>query len=254
MINKISVVIIGKNGAKTLEKTLNALREFDDIVFYDNGSSDQTMQIARKFKNVNLVEGEFLGFGKTKILASSYAKNDWILNLDCDEVIDEDLKNSLLNEKLDENCVYLLNFNAFYKDIQVKHCGWSGQKIKRLYNKKITNYNEAKIHEKILDEGLKNKILKGNVAHYSFLSISDFLQKTDKYSDAYALQNMGKKSSSPAKAYFRSIWFFIKNYFIRLGFLDGYAGLLVCYSGANGVFYKYLKLYEKNLELKAKSK
>ncbi len=249
MKNKISVVMIGKNGEKTLRKALASLTQFDDVVFYDNGSSDSTMDIVREFKNVNLIQGDFLGFGKTKILASSYAKYDWILNLDCDEVLDETLIAALLRENLEEDTVYLLNFNTFYKDRQIHGCGWSGQKIKRLYNRKKTNFDEKEIHEEVVTTGLKIKKISGNVQHYSFLSISDFLQKIDKYSEKYATENAGKKSSSPCKAVFRSLFFFIKNYIFKFGFLDGYAGLLVCWSGANGVFYKYLKLYEKNKSL-----
>lgn len=249
MKNKISVVIICKNGEKTLRKVLESLSQFDDIVFYDNGSSDMTIDIVREFKNVNLIQGEFFGFGKTKILASSYAKYDWILNLDCDEVLDKTLVAAVLQENLDENTVYILNRNTFYKEKQICSCGWSGEKIKRLYNRKKTNFNEKEIHEEIITTGLKIKTLSGTVRHYSFSSISEFLQKIDEYSEKYAIENAGKKTSSPCKAVFRSLFFFIKNYIFKFGFLDGYAGLLVCWSGANGVFYKYLKLYEKNKSL-----
>lgn len=248
-MNEISVVMIVKNGEKTIEKSLQSLKDFKDVVVYDNGSVDNTINIAKKFSNVNLIQGNFYGFGKTKNKASKFAKNDWILALDCDEVIDKMLNEVLRTKKLDENCVYLLNFNTYYKDKQIKHCGWSGQKIKRLYNKKITNYNGNMVHEKIKDEHLKNEILDGNVSHFSYLSISDFIRKTDIYSSIYAKDNKGKKNSSPFKAIYRSIFHFIKSYIFRLGFLDGYAGLLVCYSGANGVFYKYLKLYEENKNL-----
>lgn len=249
MIENISVVMIVKNGEKTIQKSLQSLKDFEDVVVYDNGSDDNTINLAKKFANVNLIQGDFLGFGKTKNKASEYAKNDWILILDCDEVIDETLNQTLKSKKLNENCVYMLNFNAYYKNKQIKHCGWSGQKIKRLYNKNITNYNDNMVHEKIIDDKLDNEILSGNVQHFSYLNISDFIRKTDIYSSIYAKDNKGKKTSSPFKAIYRSLFHFIKSYIFRLGFLDGYAGLLVCYSGANGVFYKYLKLYEENKNL-----
>ncbi|RBQ31270.1 glycosyl transferase [Arcobacter sp. FW59] len=246
----ISVVVLAKNNEKTIEKTLKSLIEFDDVVVYDNGSTDKTMEIAKRFSNVNLVQGEFKGFGWTKNRAVSFAKNDWILILDSDEVIDKILLNTLKTQTLNPNLVYKLNFNAYYKNIQIKHCGWSGQKIKRLFNKTMTRINDNMVHEDIIvDKNLKTEVLKGNVEHYSYSSISDFLQKTDKYSTIFANENKNKKSSSPSKAFFRATYFFIKNYIIRLGFLDGYAGLLVCVSGANGVFFKYLKLYEENNKL-----
>lgn len=245
----ISVVIIAKNAEKTIERTLDSLVEFDDVVVYDNGSNDNTMQIAKSFPNVNLVQGEFKGFGWTKNQAVSFAKNDWILILDSDEVVDKELLNILKTKTLNPKFVYKLNFNAYYKNKQIKYCGWSGQKIKRLFNKKITKVNDNMIHEDIIVKDLHIEVLGGNIEHYSYSSISDFLQKTDKYSSIFAKENKNKKSSSPLKAFVRATYFFIKNYIFRFGFLDGYVGLLVCVSGANGVFFKYLKLYEENNNL-----
>lgn len=246
---KISAVIIAKNSEKTIRKTLESLKEFDDVVVYDNGSSDNTILITKEFKNVNLVQDEFLGFGPTKNKALSFAKHDWILILDSDEVIDKNLLNTFKTKILNKNTVYKLNFNAYYRDRQIKHAGWSGQKIKRVFNKKVTKFNNNMVHEDIVCKNLRLEVLEGNVEHYSYSSISDFLQKIDKYSTIFAKQNKNKKSSSPSKAFFRAIYFFIKNYIFRLGFLDGYPGLIVCISGANGVFYKYLKLYEENNDI-----
>ena len=88
MIKNISVAVLTKNNEDTITNTLNSLIEFEDVVVYDNGSKDKTMEIAKKFPNVNLVQGEFKGFGWTKNKAASFAKNDWILVIDSDEVVD----------------------------------------------------------------------------------------------------------------------------------------------------------------------
>ena len=247
---KISVVIIVKNGAKTIKNTLNCLNDFDDVIVYDNGSVDETLNIAKMYSNVNLIEGEFSGFGPTKNMAALYAKNDWILILDSDEVLTQELIDTLKSKKLDSDTVYILNFLAFYKDIQIKHCGWNNQKIKRVYNKSTTKFNDNLVHENIIDKGMKIEELVGSVHHYSYTSISDFIVKMDKYSSLFANENVGKKSSSPFKAITSSIYAFFKTFVIRKGFLDGYAGLIISYSRASVVFYKYMKLYEMNKELK----
>ena len=78
----ISIVVLAKNNEQTIKKTLESLNKFDDVVVYDNGSSDNTKNIAKSFSNVNLIEGEFKGFGWTKNQAASFAKNDWILIID----------------------------------------------------------------------------------------------------------------------------------------------------------------------------
>lgn len=245
--------MIVKNGETTIKKTLSSLKEFEDVVVYDNGSDDETINIAKEFSNVNLIMGYFDGFGTTKKRATTYAKNEWILILDCDEVPDKKLLSTLKSKTLDKQCVYLLNFNAYYKDIQIKHCGWSGQKIKRLFNKSITNYDDKKVHENIIDKNLKNEILIGNVEHYSYHSISQFIQKADNYSTLFAKNNRGKKSSTPCKAFLNGIFSFNKTYFLKKGFLDGYLGLIVAFSHMVTNFYKYMKLYEANKELENES-
>ncbi len=244
----ISAVIIVKNGATTIKNTLDALVEFDDVVVYDNGSSDGTQNICKNYSNVNLIEGDFLGFGPTKNKAASFAKNDWIVIIDADEVIDKQLLHTFKTKTLDDNTVYILNFLAFYKNIQIKHCGWNNQKIKRVYNKSITKYNDNLVHENIIDKGLNTEFLEGNIKHYSYQSMSDFIIKIDRYSTLFANENKGKKNSSPLKAVLSSIYAFLKIYILRKGFLDGYAGLIISYSRASVVFYKYMKLYELNNE------
>ena len=244
----ISAVILAKNSEKTIAKTLESLKFLDDVVVYDNGSSDKTMQIAKSFANVNLVQGEFRGFGWTKNRAATFAKNDWILMIDSDEVVDDELKNCLLTKQLDKNCIYKLNFKAFYKDIEVKHCGWSNQFKKRLYNKTTTSYNNNDVHEDIILGALRTEALEGNVEHYSYHSISQFIQKADLYSTLFAKSNQHIKNSSPLKAFLNATYTFIRTYFFKRGFLDGYVGLVVSVSNAVTNFYKYIKLYELNSE------
>lgn len=246
----ISVVVLAKNNENTIEKTLKSVAQFDDVVVYDNGSTDKTLEIVKRFHNVNLVQGEFKGFGWTKNYAAGFAKNDWILIIDSDEVVDRQLFQVLKTQTLDEKTVYKLNFKAFYKDIQVKFCGWNNQKIKRLYNKSQTKYNSNDVHEDIVTEGFKIELLEGNVEHYSYHTISQFVQKADHYSTLFAKNNIGKKASSPSKAFFNGAYSFFRTYIIKRGFLDGYVGLVIAFSHMVTNFYKYIKLYEANKELK----
>lgn len=251
-IKHISVVVLARNNQETIEKTLQSLLGFDDVVLYDNGSTDNTREIAKGFENVNLIEGEFRGFGWTKNQAASYAKNDWIMIIDSDEVVDNELFESLQSKVLDKTTVYQLNFKAFYKDIQVKHCGWNNQKIKRLYNKTLTKYNDNDVHEDIITDSLHVELLQGNVEHYSYQSIEQFVNKANTYSTLFAQNNAGKKSSSPLKALFNAKYSFIRTYFFKQGFRDGYVGLIIAFSHMVTNFYKYIKLYELNKELKKK--
>ncbi|AFV98300.1 MULTISPECIES: glycosyltransferase family 2 protein [unclassified Sulfuricurvum] len=248
----VSAVMIVKNGARTIQKSLESLREFDDVIVYDNGSSDGTQSIASEFPNVRLIEGEFDGFGTTKNRAVHYANHDWVLIIDSDEVVDEELLHALKTRILDPNAIYIVNFLAYYKDIPIRHCGWNNQKIRRLYNKTVTKFNDNFVHENIIDEGMKKLPIAGNMKHYSYMSISDFIVKLDRYSTLFATDNVGKKSSSPAKAFFNGLYSFFRTYVLKRGFLDGYAGLIIAFSHMATNFYKYIKLYEMNLEQKSK--
>jgi len=251
-INNISAVVLAKNNEATIKNTLEALVEFEDVVVYDNGSQDSTMEIAKSFSNVTLIEGEFKGFGWTKNEAASHAKNEWIIIVDSDEVVDNILLETLKTKKLDTDCVYILNFKAYYKNIQVKYCGWNNQKIKRVYNKSITQYNANDVHEDIISDRLKSEELEGNIKHYSYQSIEQFVNKANTYSTLFAQNNVGKKSSSPLKAFFNGLYSFIKTYIFKQGFRDGYVGLVIAFSHFVTNFYKYIKLYELNRELKSK--
>ena len=248
----ISAVVLARNNEATIKKTLESLKEFDDVVVYDNGSRDETINIANSFSNVNLVEGKFKGFGWTKNRAVSFAKHDWIIIVDSDEVVDQELLNVLKTQMLDKSIVYLLNFKAFYKEIQVKHCGWNNQKIKRVFNRSTTKYNDNDVHEDIITTELDVEELAGNMEHYSYQSIEQFVNKANTYSTLFAKNNAGKKSSSPAKAYFNALYSFFRTYVLKRGFLDGYVGLIIAYSHMVTNFYKYIKLYELNKELNEK--
>src|SRR5690606_4923906 len=82
-----TLTMLTRNSSRFVEKALAALAGFDEILVLDNGSTDDTMEIARRFPNVQLIEHEFIGFGPLKNLAADAARNDWILNVDSDEIM-----------------------------------------------------------------------------------------------------------------------------------------------------------------------
>ncbi len=245
----ISVVIIVKDGIRTIRKCLDALSDFNDIVVFDNGSTDGTQEICRQYDNVNLVEGEFIGFGPTKKLASTYAKHEWILSLDSDEIVTASFVETLQSKNLDPDTVYSIKRINFYKDIEIKH-GWSNDILPRLYNREKTNISDKMVHEGVMTEGLKVEYLDISLKHERYSSISEFIRKADHYSTLFAEQNVGKRKASPLKAIGNSSFTFIRKYFFKLGFLYGYPGLIMAYTNMIENFYKYMKLYELNKELK----
>lgn len=245
----ISVVMIVKNGAGTLQKSLESLLGFDDVVVYDNGSTDETQNIAKTFANVRLIEGTFDGFGTTKNRAAGFSKYDWILSLDADEVLNDKILQEIESLMFDNSTVYSLLRKNFYKTTEIRHC-WGADEIVRIYNRKMTRYSDKQVHEHILTDGLRIEKVTNSFSHFPYQSISEFILKANRYSTLFATDNVGKKSSSPAKAFFNGLYSFFRTYVLKRGFLDGYAGLIIAFSHMATNFYKYIKLYEMNLEQK----
>ena len=106
------------------------------------------------------------------------------------------------------------------------------------------------VHEDIITDSLKIEEIKGNIEHYSYHTISEYIIKADRYSTLFATNNVGKKSSSPVKAFLNGLYSFFRTYILKQGFRDGYIGLVIAFSHMVTNFYKYIKLYELNKELK----
>ncbi len=251
-LNKISCVLIVKNGQSTIRQVLESLQSFSDVVIYNNHSTDDTVKIASGFQNTRIINGDFFGFGPTKNEAAVFAKNEWVLSLDADEVLGSLFLDNLSKLHLENSTVFTLHRTNYYKYKQIKHC-WSEDKTVRLYNKNKTSFTNNKVHEKIITNGLRIENIDGPVKHFPYSTMTDFILKIDRYSTLFAEDNVGKKSSSPLKAILNSKYSFIKTYIFKRGFLDGYAGFVIAFSHMATNFYKYMKLYEMNQELSNKS-
>lgn len=245
-LQDISVTILTKNSQKYLTEVLNALKPFGEVLLYDNGSTDNTLEIASHFSNVTIAKGVFEGFGPTHNAATSCAKNDWILSIDHDEIVTPELVNALLQKSLDSNTVYYVSTHNYFNAKWIKGCGWYPDKKFKLYHRDKTKFTDAQLHESIITTGLKTEAIDAAIIHYSYDSISDFLNKMQTYSTLFAAQNCGKKKSSLGKAITHGIVAFIKSYVIKKGFLDGAEGFIISAYNGHTAYYKYLKLREAN--------
>lgn len=239
----ISVTILAKNSEKHLREVLNALSAFDEVLIYDNGSTDSTLNIAQQFPNVKIERGAFLGFGPSHNKASSLAKYDWILSIDSDEIVTQELLEEIRSLKLDGRSAYTVPRKNFYNGKWIKGCGWYPDRVTRLYNRKQTCFSDAQVHESIRIEGMQTIPLDNPLIHYSYDSTEQFLAKMQSYSTLFAQQNAGKKSSL-TKAIVHAWAAFFKSYFIKKGIFDGREGFIISLYNANTAFYKYLKLAE----------
>ena len=245
--SKISVVILVKNAERTIKECLEALRDFNEIILLDNLSDDQTLEIAKKFANVRIYQSDFIGFGALKNLAISYAKNNWILSIDSDEILEKELLDEIKTIKLQEKTFYSFSRKNYYNNRWIKGCGWYPDYVKRLFNKTEISFDDALVHEGLrIPRGFCENRLKGSIRHYSFENITQLLGKMQHYSSLWAQQN-SHRNSSPFIATLKGFWTFIRNYLFKRGFLYGYQGFVISICNALGAFFKYMKLYENSL-------
>ena len=183
-----------------------------------------------------------------KNLAARLAQNDWIFSIDSDEVVDEALIESiraavLENEK--EHIFSLSRLNHYHGRL-IKGCGWYPDIIPRLYHRRFSRFSDLRCMSLCVAAGAKVNKLDGRLKHYSFENAEGLIQKMQQYSSLYAEENRFKKDSSPFKALLHGGVSFVKNYLLKRGFAYGADGLTISVSNAQGSYYKYVKLYERN--------
>lgn len=238
----ISVTILTKNSSRYIEACLSSVADFDEVVILDNGSTDNTLEIATRFANVKIFKSEFIGFGPLKNLAQSHTSHEWILSIDSDEVLTPQLYQAIRDTALDDRYIYGFNRLNHFKGKPIRCCGWDKDTVKRLYNKTHTQFDNAQVHESLQMQGLTLKLIQGNLLHYSYDSVEELIDKLQKYSTLWAEQNYQKKTSNMFKATYKSLFTFLKNYLLQKGILYGGIGLLISICAAFGVFAKYAKL------------
>ena len=244
---KISACIISFNEEKKIEDCLKSLQPVvDEIIVVDSLSTDSTLEIAARYTD-KIFEQEFLGHIEQKNLAVEKASNDWVLSLDCDERLSEDLQQSILSikDQLDNADAYCMSRKTFYVYRWLNHCWYPDIKT-RLFNRNTSHWGGTNPHDHIITDGNKIVRLKGDIQHYSFDSISDHLQTIDKFTEIGADELIRKnKRFNTFSPLTHATWIFIKLYIIKRGFLDGFAVLTVSILSYMHVYIKYSKAYIK---------
>lgn len=242
---EISVIILTKNSEKYLKEVLESLKDFEEILIIDNGSTDNTVKITKEFKNCKIYKEKFIGFGPLKNKALIHAKNNWVLFVDSDEIAKKKMIEKIkIIDFSEQNRVYSFLRDNYYKKKLIKCCGWENDYVIRLFNRKYTKFNDNLVHESvIIKNDTKLVKIKEGFKHYSYSSIKQLIDKMQYYSSLFAKENNYKPPLT--KLILSPFFRFIKNYFFQKGFLYGYIGFVISISNANGVLYKYLKLYEK---------
>ena len=251
---KISACIISFNEEKKIEDCLKSLASIaDEIIIVDSLSTDNTVKIAEKHTD-KIFHQKFLGHIEQKNLAVEKAGNDWILSLDCDERLSDELQHSILKikENLDHADAYRMPRKTFYVYRWLNHCWYPDLKT-RLFNRNTSHWGGTNPHDHIITQGKNIVRLKGDIYHFSFDSISDHLKTIDSFTEIGADELVRKnKPVTIFSPLTHASWTFVKLYLVKRGFLDGFAGLIVSVLSYMHVFIKYSKAYIKYKSVKYK--
>jgi glycosyltransferase involved in cell wall biosynthesis len=246
MAASLSVVLITRNEAHRLERTLRAVAFADSILVVDSGSTDGTREVAEKLGARVILETEWKGYGHQKNFAISRADGDWILVLDADEVVDDVLASEIRRVTASRGEVSgysMLRVNFFGKErIRFGHSRPSY--VDRLFQKGRGRVSDHRVHERVLIEGPVER-LQGELLHFTTESISHRIRKNDEYATLAAEDWFREgRSTSLAQLLFVAPLSIARDLVLKGGILEGRTGVVLAALGAFYSFSKHAKLWE----------
>ncbi|MEK7415083.1 MAG: glycosyltransferase family 2 protein [Planctomycetota bacterium] len=227
----ISAVLITKNAELHLAKVLAALTHCAEIVVLDCGSTDRTEAIARQ-AGARFEHQVFLGFGPQKNHAIALARNDWILSIDADEVLDDEAQRAITQlDLLDASRSWRIRRRTFVGSSELRH-GHLNDAPVRLFNRTTAQFNQVPVHESVVTHGRELK-LPGSIQHYSFIDAADLVARGAGYArhKATIYRSKGRRCAAPWLLV-RACGAFLKSYVFKAGFLDGRLGVVAAFSAA----------------------
>lgn len=238
----LSAVVITRDAASQLVKCLDSLAFCDEILVVDSGSSDGTVELARR-RGARVIETHWRGYGPQKQFAVEQASHDWVLCVDADEWVSGMLKDSI--------CAALSapNFPAYefarcnrFMGRYLRHGEGYPDWSLRLFDRRKAHWSSDAVHERVVTEGPVGR-LAGDLMHDSAESLERYLEKQNRYSSLAAQARLaaGKKSSA-WQLIGSPLMRFVKFYFLRAGFLDGLPGLVHILIGCFASFAKHAKM------------
>ncbi|MFT4031584.1 MAG: glycosyltransferase family 2 protein [Siphonobacter sp.] len=237
-----SAVVITFNGQRHLAAVLTALQQLtDDIIVVDSFSTDRSVEICQQH-NVRLFQRTWPGYSEQKNFGVAQARYDWILSVDDDEVVSPELSTSIKTSFDGSYDAYVLCRKPFFCGKPILHGGWNPDWHIRLYNRKSIHWDPTDVVHEGLTIRPEHQVgkLKGFLNHYTVETPEEFAEKTDRYAKLFAsnVRQIGKRPSV-LKRYGSPAFRFFREYFLKLGFLDGQYGFFIAKENARYTFLKY---------------
>jgi len=240
----LSVVIITKNEEANIKRCLESIKWADEIIVLDSGSTDNTVAIAKEYTSAVHINEDWQGYGVQKQRALTYATGNWVLNLDADESVDENLRNII------QHAIASNDYDAYRVPIcmnfygkPLKHSASPKRHI-RLFKREGASYSDDIVHEKIVLPDTSNRIGKIStpITHQSFQDVSHALYKINRYSSYSAkIRRENKTPPTVTSIFLSTVWMYLRCFILQRGFMDGKAGFLMAVMSAQGTFYRGIK-------------
>ena len=244
-MNKLSVAMICYNEEAILDKSLSAVQWADEIVIVDSFSTDRTLQIAGRYTD-KVVQHVWEGYGRQKTRALGLASCPWVLSLDADEVVSPELAAEIreLLAGTPDRAGYRIPRMTCYLGRLLRHTWYPDHKL-RLFQRGRVTWGDEQVHESVGLDG-PSGTLTAPLIHYSFASLEDHVRTLQRYTTLGAddLVRAGR-SFSLVRLLGSPLVLFVKQFFLKRGFLDGIPGLIACVLSGVHEFLKYAKLYER---------
>jgi len=244
----LTVAIITFNEERNIRRCIESIKDVaDELLVIDSMSSDATQKICEEY-GARVMENEFSGYVEQKNFAVKHAKYDYILSVDADEQFTEPLIDRIREIKLDwTHDAYVFNRLNRYCGKWIYHSGWYPDRKIRLFDRRKGYWGGLNPHDKVvLEEGAKMKRVNEDFLHYTFDSFREHMDKINNFTSiaAYSAFKAGRRTFILADVFINPLFSFLRDYFIRLGFLDGYYGFVICSVTAFSKVLKYFKLWQ----------
>jgi glycosyltransferase involved in cell wall biosynthesis len=265
----LTALVTTLNEEGNIRECLESLAFADRILLVDSFSTDRTVEIARSFPAVTVVQREFLGSAAQKNWAMDRVETPWLLIVDADERVTEPLAREI-TATLERSAAatperssaatpdagpraraFAIRRRNFFLGREIRHSGWSTDEVVRLLERDAARYPQRRVHADLTPEG-HVPTLREPFIHYTCRSLDQYLAKVHRFAawgaaDAFR----AGRAAGPAQLVLRPLWRFFRMYVVQAGFLDGGHGLVLCALQAWGVFLKWAKVWEWQEDVRA---
>ncbi len=251
----LAVALICLNEQDHLPAWLESIRPVaDEVVAVDAGSRDRTVELLQA-AGARVAHRDWTGYGDQRNHAASLCTSDWILFLDADERLDQEMATTLQRFKHSpppEPDLWELPFKVFFFGRFLRHGGFFPEYHRRLMRRGRARWVGRQVHERLEAQGPVGRLQGGYVEHYSYDTVGQYLQRLDRYSTEAARQMLAQgHRTSPRAAWAHGSWAFFRRYLLQAGFLDGWAGYLAARLEGLYTLTKYAKLKEMQQDRKS---